>query len=295
MSKHQNSMLKRDRLPEWIRVKVQPGKCKDEVDGILKNLSLNTVCREAGCPNLHECWQKRTATFMIMGKECTRNCRFCAVGTNLSPAPLDPNEPRRIAQAAEEMKLKFVVLTSVTRDDLVDGGAAHFAATIREIKKRLPDAGIEVLTPDFNGDRTHLYTVLEAGPTVFNHNLETVRRLTPDLRYRATYENSLKVLEMASEFPNRSFLIKSGLMVGVGEHDNEVCEAIEDLSQHGAELLTIGQYLPPTRDSFALDRYVHPETFRKWQVFALENNFKGAVCGPLVRSSYRAEELVEES
>lgn len=292
MSKPVNQRIKRDRLPEWIRVKVQPGKAKAEVDDILKNLSLNTVCREARCPNLHECWQKRTATFMIMGTKCTRSCRFCAVGTDRAPLPLDPTEPARIAEAALKMNLKFVVLTSVTRDDLEDGGAAHFAATIREIKRVLPDAGIEVLTPDFNGVQSQLYTVLEAGPTVFNHNLETVRRLTPQIRNRATYENSLHVLKMASIFPDRQFLIKSGLMVGVGETDDEIYSAIEDLSSNGVELLTIGQYLPPNSSSFPLDRYVHPDVFEGWKSFALKNNFKGAVCGPLVRSSYMAEELI---
>ncbi|MCK5834206.1 MAG: lipoyl synthase [Lentisphaeria bacterium] len=292
MSKEVNKRIKRERLPEWIRVKVQPGKAKDEVDAILKNLNLNTVCREAGCPNLHECWQKRTATFMIMGSKCTRSCRFCAVGTDRAPLPLDPNEPLRIAQAAFEMKLKFVVLTSVTRDDLDDGGAEHFAATIREIKKLLPEAGIEVLTPDFNGIQAQLYTVLDAGPTVFNHNLETVRRMTPEIRNRATYEKSLMVLKMASEYPNRTFLVKSGLMVGVGETDDEIYTAIQDLRENGVELLTIGQYLPPNSKSYALDRYVDPTVFEDWQRFALKNNFKGAVCGPLVRSSYMAEDLV---
>lgn len=292
MSKEVNKRIKRERLPEWIRVKVQPGKAKDEVDAILKNLNLNTVCREAGCPNLHECWQKRTATFMIMGSKCTRSCRFCAVGTDRAPLPLDPNEPLRIAQAAFEMKLKFVVLTSVTRDDLDDGGAEHFAATIREIKKLLPEAGIEVLTPDFNGIQAQLYTVLDAGPTVFNHNLETVRRMTPEIRNRATYEKSLMVLKMASEYPNRTFLVKSGLMVGVGETDDEIYTAIQDLRENGVELLTIGQYLPPNSKSYALDRYVDPSVFEDWQRFALKNNFKGAVCGPLVRSSYMAEDLV---
>jgi len=292
MSKLTNKRVNRQRLPEWIRVKVQPGKAKDEVDAILKNLSLNTVCREAKCPNLHECWQKRTATFMIMGAKCTRSCRFCAVGTDRTPLPLDPKEPTRIAEAALKMNLKFVVLTSVTRDDLEDGGAAHFAATIREIKRVLPEAGIEVLTPDFNGNQSQLYTVLEAGPTVFNHNLETVRRLTPEIRNRATYDNSLHVLKMASTFPNRQFLVKSGLMVGVGETDEEIYSAIEDLGKNGVELLTIGQYLPPNNGSVSLDRYVHPDVFEGWKRFALNNKFKGAVCGPLVRSSYMAEELI---
>ncbi len=285
------NLPKRERLPEWIRVKVQAGKAKEEVDALLQNLSLTTVCREAKCPNLHECWQKRTATFMILGENCTRNCRFCAVGTASSPKAPDPQEPANVAKAAKEMNLKFVVITSVTRDDLPDGGAAHFAETIREIKKVLPEAGIEVLTPDFQGNKDQLYTVLDAGPTVFNHNLETVRRVTPDIRHRATYDGSLNVLEMASNYPDRKFLIKSGLMVGVGESDEEINEAITDLYAHGVELLTIGQYLPPNSTSFTLDRYVKPAVFDEWKSFALKKGFRGASCGPLVRSSYMAEEL----
>ncbi len=284
---------KRKRLPEWIRVKVQPGKAKEEVDAILKNLSLNTVCREAKCPNLHECWQKRTATFMILGKQCTRNCKFCAVGTESNPAPVDPNEPENIAKAVADMKLKFAVITSVTRDDLPDGGAQHFADVITAVKEMNPDVGVEVLTPDFKGNKEDLYKVLDAGPTVFNHNIETVARMTDTIRDVATYSNSLTVLKMAAEYPNRNFLVKSGMMVGIGETDDEVVETIKALHEHGVELLTIGQYLPPTSLSQNLDRYVEPQVFEQWQTYALKIGFKGAACAPLVRSSFMAETLIK--
>ncbi len=281
----------RERLPEWIRVKVQPGRAKEEVDALLKNLSLNTVCRSARCPNLHECWQRRTATFMILGDQCTRNCRFCAVDTSCSPALPDPGEPQRLAEAAVAMKLKFAVVTSVTRDDLPDGGAGHFAAVISNLKKSSPEIGIEILTPDFQGKKEDLYSVLDAGPTVFNHNIETVRRMTPELRNRATYDGSLQVLKMASEYPDREFLVKSGIMVGVGETDEEVEATIRDLFDNGVELLTIGQYLPPASANYPLDRYVKPEVFEHWKNLALRIGFKGVASGPLVRSSYMAEAL----
>ena len=285
---------KKRRLPEWIRVKVQPGKAKSEVDTILKNLSLNTVCRSARCPNLHECWQKRTATFMILGNQCTRNCRFCAVShAEMFDLP-DENEPEHIALAAEEMSLKFAVITSVTRDDLPDEGAGQFVRTIAALKARIPSIGIEVLTPDFNGDKVLLYRVLDAGPSVFNHNLETVERLTPALRSRATYARSLQVLKMASAYSGRTFLIKSGLMVGVGETDEEVKATIKALYEHGVELLTIGQYLPPGKGHYPLDRYVEPEQFEQWKHFALSLGFKGVASGPLVRSSYMADALSNE-
>lgn len=282
---------RRKRLPEWIRVKVQPGRAKEEVDALLKNLSLNTVCRSARCPNLHECWQRRTATFMILGNECTRNCRFCAVNSSDTPSKPDSEEPKRLAEAAVAMKLKFAVVTSVTRDDLSDGGAAHFAEVISELKNSVPDIGVEVLTPDFQGVEENLNTVFRAEPTVFNHNIETVRRMTPEIRSRATYDGSLKVLRIASNYPTRKFLVKSGIMVGVGETDSEVEETIQDLYENGVELLTIGQYLPPSSASFPLDRYVEPEVFEKWKNYSLKLGFKGVASGPLVRSSYMADEL----
>lgn len=279
------------RLPDWIRVKVQPGSAKSEVDAILKNLNLNTVCRSARCPNLHECWQKRTATFMILGDKCSRNCKFCAVQHFDKLDLPDEKEPDNIAEAAELMNLKFAVVTSVTRDDLPDGGADHFAKTIKALRNRVPEIGIEVLTPDFQWNKELLYQVLDAEPTVFNHNLETVKRLTPELRNRATYQGSLSVLKMASDYPNRQFLVKSGIMVGVGETEPEVEDTIRDLYDHGVELLTIGQYLPPSSKHYPVQNYVKPERFEAWKNLALRIGFKGVASGSLVRSSYMAEAL----
>lgn len=279
------------RLPDWIRVKVQPGSAKSEVDAILQNLNLNTVCRSARCPNLHECWQKRTATFMILGDKCSRNCKFCAVEHFDTFELPDEKEPENIAEAAELMNLKFAVVTSVTRDDLSDGGAEQFVKTIKALKNHSPEIGIEVLTPDFQWRKDLLYKVLEAGPNVFNHNLETVRRITPKLRNKATYDGSLNVLKMASEFPDRRFLIKSGIMAGVGETYAEIEETIQDLYNNGVELLTIGQYLSPSSKHYPVQKYVEPEYFKSWKNFALRIGFKGVASGSLVRSSYMAEAL----
>ncbi|MEA2013344.1 MAG: lipoyl synthase [Verrucomicrobiota bacterium] len=283
----------KSKFPPWLRVQVKCGSAREEITEILDNLQLNTVCREAKCPNMAECWHKRTATFMIMGKECTRNCKFCGV-SNQSPKNLEKDEPLRVAKAAYKMQLKYVVITSVTRDDLHDGGAKHFATTIREIKKLLPTSGVEVLTPDFMGKRELLDIVFNASPTVFNHNLETVKRLSPIIRPDADYERSLNVLKYAHSYENRSFLVKSGLMVGLGETDEEINETIEKLALSGVEILTIGQYLPPTENHYPLNRYVHPDKFKEWKEFALKTGIKKVFSAPLVRSSYMADSLVED-
>jgi lipoic acid synthetase len=230
---------------------------------------------------------------MILGNECTRNCKFCAVATNAAPAPPEADEPQRIAEAAREMQLKYVVITSVTRDDLPDGGAAHFAAVITTLRQQLPEAGIEVLTPDFNGRLEDLQTVLDAGPTVFNHNIETVARLAKQIRSRADYQCSMKVLQAAARLSGARTAVKSGLMVGLGAPDAEVVETILDLRRAGVEILTIGQYLPPTGAHYPLDRYVTPEKFAEWKELALAEGFKFVASAPLVRSSYNAAELVE--
>jgi len=288
-----NTKQSRPKLPPWIRVKVGCGAGRDEVAAILDRLKLNTVCSSARCPNLGECWHRKTATFMIMGNECTRNCKFCAVDSNYAPAPLEADEPQRIAEAAKAMELKYVVVTSVTRDDLPDGGAAHFSEVITALRNTLPDIGIEVLTPDFNEDLTALKTVLAAKPSVFNHNIETVQRLSKQVRSKANYERSLQVLSNAVEIGGTNIPVKSGLMVGMGERDEEVITAIRDLRKAGVSILTIGQYLPPTNAHWALDRYVTPEVFAEWKEFALELGFKFVASGPLVRSSYNAAELLE--
>lgn len=280
----------KNRLPPWIRIRVNCGGAREEVNSILAGLKLNTVCASAKCPNLSECWHHRTATFMILGNECTRNCKFCAVEHCPHPAPPDPDEPRRLAEAAAKMNLKFVVVTSVTRDDLPDGGAAHFAAVIRALREKLPEAGIEVLTPDFNGNREHLGLVLAARPSVFNHNVETVERLSASIRSKATYRRTLEVLRMAAEDGDGT-PVKSGLMVGLGETDDEVLQTLRDLREAGVNILTIGQYLPPSDAHWPLARYVEPAVFEEWGRYARKLGFTSVASAPLVRSSYRAGEL----
>ena len=291
MSSTEKSRSKRPKLPPWIRIRVGSGNGREEVDSILKGLRLNTVCAGAQCPNLNECWHRGTATFMILGHSCTRNCRFCAVPHTAKPEPPEADEPVRLAKAAAKMNLTYVVVTSVTRDDLPDGGASQFAAVIRELHKELPAAGIEVLTPDFNADQQALYQVLEAGPTVFNHNVETVRRLSEKIRSKATYDRSLHVLKMAADSPFE-VPVKSGLMVGLGETDDEVVATIGDLRKSGVSILTVGQYLPPSNDHYPLDRYVEPEKFAEWGEYAKEIGFEFVASAPLVRSSYNAGDLV---
>jgi lipoyl synthase len=283
-------------LPPWIRVKVSCGGEHKQVSGILSSLRLNTVCQGALCPNQGECWGRGTATFMILGARCTRNCKFCAVGHVESPEAPDPEEPERLAEAALRMKLSYVVVTSVTRDDLPDGGASHFAKTITAVRKALPEAGIEVLTPDFKGVEKDIATVLEAGPSVFNHNVETVERMTPLIRSGgADYRRSLGVLRAASTISKGAIPVKSGIMVGLGERDDEVVAAIGDIRAAGASFLTVGQYLPPSSKHWALDRYVEPAKFQEWGKLAGELGFTSVASGPLVRSSYNAAGLAEDA
>lgn len=260
------------------------------VHGLVGDLGLHTVCRSAKCPNMHECWGQGTATLMLLGNECTRACRFCAIPAG-RPKKLDLDEPRRAADAAARMKLSHVVLTSVCRDDLPDGGAGIFADTIRAIRERLPQASIEVLTPDFQGKADQLTTVLEARPDVFNHNLETVSRLQPVIRPQASYGRSLQVLKFVSEWPNPP-AVKSGLMVGLGETDEELRQSIQDLYANGCRLLTLGQYLQPTRAHRPVDRFMPPADFDAFAVYAKGLGFKGVASGPMVRSSYKADELL---
>lgn len=282
----------RPKLPPWIRVKIESGDSRREVGEILDRHGLNTVCRGARCPNLGECWHRRTATFMIMGGICTRDCRFCAVPHG-RPEVVEPAEPAELAAAAKEMGLKYVVVTSVTRDDLEDGGASVFVEVINELRRTLPPAGIEVLTPDFNGDEEAVTAVIDAGPTVFNHNVETVERLAGVIRDGATYRRSLKVLTTAFNSGGGKIPVKSGMMVGLGETDAEVEDTIRDIRGTGASILTIGQYLPPDGGRHPLDRYVEPAKFAEWKQSALNLGFDSVASGPLVRSSYRAGELAE--
>jgi lipoic acid synthetase len=284
----------RPKLPPWIRVKVSCGEGRKEVDSLLKALHLNTVCESARCPNLNECWHKKTATFMILGDSCTRDCKFCAVPHSKNPPPPDPEEPRKVALAVEKLNLKYVVITSVTRDDLPDGGASHFAAVIRELRKKDPAVGIEALTPDFNCDRNALQTVLQEKLTVFNHNVETVERLSEKIRSKATYRKSLKTLALATEITNGETPVKSGFMLGLGETEEEIKKTICELRETGVDILTIGQYLPPTKKHWKLERYATPEEFKEWEKFAYDQGFSFVASAPLVRSSYNAAELLEK-
>ena len=288
-------MQKRLKLPPWIRVKVNCGKNRNEVAGLLDELKLNSVCASAHCPNLGECWHRGTATFMILGDECTRNCKFCAVKHNAHPAPPDPEEVSNLVVAVKRMKLKYVVITCVTRDDLSDGGASQFAAIIKALHKEVPGTEIEVLSSDFNGNIEALKTVLDAGPTVFNHNVETVRRIAEQIRDKATYDRSMQVLRNAYELTDGKIPVKSGLMVGLGEKDEEVLETLNELKKNKVSIVTIGQYLPPSNTHWELDRYVEPEKFDEWAEFARKIGFNFVASAPLVRSSYNAEELFSKN
>ena len=277
------------RLPPWIRIKWATEGEYAKVHQLVSGLELNTVCQDAKCPNIHECWNRGTATFMILGDLCTRTCGFCAIKGG-RPQGLDREEPERVAEAAASMHLNHVVVTSVARDDLPDGGAQVFADTIRALKRALPGATIEILTPDFQGRDDALEIVLAAEPDVFNHNLETVQRLQPVIRPMASYGRTLSVLTRAAAY-RTGMAVKSGLMLGLGETEDEILDALRDLRRAGCDLLTIGQYLAPTPHHREVDQFVPPETFDRIGDEARNLGFKGVASGPMVRSSYRADEL----
>ena len=280
------------RLPEWLKRPLPSGPQFEHVLTILKDLKLQTVCGSAACPNRGECFSQGTATFMIMGNSCTRNCRFCAV-THDEPEPLEHDEPDRLAQAVDALALKHVVITSVTRDDLPDGGADHFARTIQAVHKTSPKTTIEVLTPDFQGDHSCLDTVCHAHPDVFNHNIETTRRLTPEIRSGADYDRSLAVLAYVSSLPAAP-TVKSGFMLGLGETTDEITQALTDLRASGVSMLTIGQYLRPSKANREVERYYRPEEFDAIAAQARQLGFVHVAAGPFVRSSYHAELSLKE-
>jgi len=276
--------------PEWFRVSYDQ-EAVSEILGMMDRLSLNTVCTEAHCPNISECFRKRSATFMIMGRNCTRNCRFCAVSKGALDA-LDPDEPENVARAAKEMGLKHVVITSVTRDDLPDGGAAHFADTVRAVKNALPGASVEVLIPDFKGAAESLDMVLAARPEVLGHNVETVPSLYSTVRPEADYKRSVGVLKyMKEKAPD--LLTKTGVMVGLGETEDELKAVMRDLVDIGCDIMTIGQYLRPSKEHLEVAEYVTPETFARYKKLGKEMGIRFIASGPLVRSSYKAAEAVE--
>lgn len=274
--------------PDWIRVKAPMGGEFEKTQKIMTEGNLTTVCEEAGCPNIGECWTKKHATMMIMGDTCTRACAFCNVRTG-KPNPLDPDEPRRVGLAVAEMELQHVVITSVDRDDLEDGGAEHFAQTIRSIREQAPQATIEILTPDFlrKGDVANI--VIDAKPDVFNHNLETVPRLYLSIRPGSRYYHSLKLLDQVKQRDPNQFT-KSGIMVGLGETKEEVMQVMDDMRSAGIDFLTIGQYLQPTRKHAAIDRFVTPEEFKTYETIARSKGFLMVSASPLTRSSYHAGE-----
>ena len=284
--------------PDWMRVRAaSPGSRFEELNGIVRENGLTTVCEEAGCPNIGECWGRGTATFQILGDTCTRACRYCAVNSAKRGEDVDPLEPAKLAAAAERMGLRHLVITSVDRDDLPDLGAGHWAQTIRALRRRNPELQVEVLVPDFLGDEDRgMLTVLEAEPHVYNHNIETVRRIQPKVRIKGDYDRALHILLRAKElwaenFPERGpLLTKSGIIVGMGETDDEVIETLRDLRAHDVDVVTIGQYLQPTEKHLPLDRWVPLDSFRRFREAGMELGFGSVFAGPLVRSSYRAEE-----
>lgn len=287
MSKNQDYIRK----PDWLKIKINTNKSYTGLKKLMREKKLNTVCEEARCPNIHECWSERkTATFMILGDTCTRGCRFCAVKTGL-PNELDWDEPERVAESVEIMGLKHVVVTAVARDDLNDGGAAVFGETVKAIRRRVPGCTVEILPSDMKGDYESLHTLMGGEPDIFNHNIETVRRLTKKVRARAMYDRSLELLKRVKEIrPNTP--TKSSIMVGLGETKEEIIQAMDDLLAHNVDIMTIGQYLQPTKKHLNVERYYHPDEFEELKQIALKKGFNHCEAGPMVRSSYHADEQV---
>ncbi|MDQ6600010.1 lipoyl synthase [Bacillus salipaludis] len=279
------------RKPEWLKIKLNTNEQYTGLKSMMREKKLHTVCEEAKCPNIHECWASRkTATFMILGSVCTRACRFCAVQTGL-PTELDWEEPERVAESVELMGLKHAVITAVARDDLKDGGAGVFAETVRAVRRRNPFCSIEVLPSDMNGKYENLKTLMDAKPDILNHNIETVKRLSPKIRARATYDRSLEFLRRAKEM-NPSIPTKSSIMIGLGETKEEIIETMDDLRANNVDIMTIGQYLQPTKHHLKVQKYWSPQEFEELKIIAMSKGFSHCEAGPLVRSSYHADEQV---
>ncbi len=279
--------------PEWLKIKAPDAGKMLEIKGLIDGLSLHTVCESAQCPNAGECFGNRTATFMIMGDVCTRNCAFCAVSHG-RPGPLDPDEPKNLAAAAETLGLKHVVITSVTRDDLPDGGAGHFAKVVKAVRGTLPEASIELLIPDLQGDPDSIAVVVSAGPDVLNHNVETVPQLYKKVRPQADYRRSISLFKLVKKI-NPDMITKSGLMLGLGEKAEQVVEVMHDLHEAGCDILTLGQYLRPSAQHIEMKRYVPPTEFDFYKKAALDIGFRAVVATPLARSSYYAREAYLEA
>lgn len=282
------------RFPKWLHRKIPQGKNLAETNAILKKHGLNTVCEEAKCPNRLECYSKKTATFLVLGKECTRACGFCDIDFNKAPAMPDKEEPYKLAMSVKDLGLTHVVITMVARDDLSDGGANHLAAILRAIKEHHPSCTIEILTSDFAGNLEALSLVLDEEPEIFNYNIETTRRLTPKVRHTATYERTLQTLSFARSY-KKNILIKSGIMVGLGETKEEMFETIEDLKNAGCDIITIGQYLQASAKKLKVTSFVPLEDFKEYEKFGNEIGVKHVYAGPFVRSSYNAKEILKQS
>ena len=283
-----------ERKPSWIKVRLPNGREFWDVKQLVEGKNLFTVCEEAHCPNRYECWNQGTATFMIAGERCTRACGFCATRT-AKPGPLDPEESQHVAEAVVHMKLRHAVITMVTRDDLPDGAAAHFAQVIRAVRKASPSTIIEVLASDLNEKPSSIQTLMAARPHIFGHHLETVERLTPIVRFRAQYRRSLRVLRMALECVDGKVSTKSGIMLGLGETEEELFRSMDDLLEHGVTVLTLGQYLRPSRNHLPVVKYVHPDDFARYEEVARSKGFRHVASGPLVRSSYHAANFTPEA
>jgi lipoyl synthase len=284
------------RFPSWLHRKLPKGSGLAKTGTIINSHRLHTVCEEAKCPNLLECWSKKTATFLVMGKECTRACGFCDIDFTKAPKQLEDDEPQRVADSVAELGLKHVVITMVARDDLPDGGAQHLSKVVAAIRQRLPETTIELLTSDFAGNREAWDIILATEPEIFNHNIETVRALTPRVRHTATYDRTLQLLQYASKHKRRAgMLVKSGLMVGLGETEQQVHDTLQDLHSHGCNIVTMGQYLQPNRHKLLVKTFITPEQFKQYESYGYSIGIQYMYCGPFVRSSYNANLVIQEA
>jgi lipoyl synthase len=283
------------RFPSWLHRKLPQGGNLWKTGSVLEGQRLHTVCEEAKCPNLLECWSKKTATFLIMGKECTRNCGFCDIDFSKNPSPLEEDEPQRVAESVKQLGLNHVVITMVARDDIPDQGARHIASVIKEVRAGSPGVTIEVLTSDFSGHQDALDVIIAAQPEIFNHNIETVRELTPRVRHRATYERTLDVLRYISQNKQGATrFVKSGIMVGLGETEEQVKETLRDLHDAGCDIVTMGQYLQPNRQKLLVKAFITPETFKHYEEYGKQIGIPHMFCGPFVRSSYNAAQIFQD-
>jgi lipoic acid synthetase len=295
-SDDEQGVVGRGRFPSWLHRQLPKGADLWKTGHIVAENRLHTVCEEARCPNLLECWSKKTATFLVMGKECTRNCGFCSIDFARQPKALEADEPQRVADSVVKLGLKHVVITMVARDDLDDGGAAHLTAVIHAIRRASPQSTVEVLTSDFGGHETSLKTLLEAEPDIFNHNIETVRELTPRVRHSATYDRTLAILKFASANARNAWMpVKSGLMVGLGETTEQVHQTLYDLKDAGCQIVTIGQYLQPHHQKLRVKAFITPEEFAGYEAFGTSIGIPYMYCGPFVRSSYNANLVIKEA